>query len=279
MAGVLHPCQTSADHTGYKATAVLYGNFARCGNQQEPVICCLCGFIAEADNWDNFDHEWRALLTKVSSDLDATACLHGTGIFQSWDISDRHALLEDLSEVLIHSALAPIGTFVYLEHFSKLSSTERTILAAEGITTPLDVMFYDFTERLIRIAHHESEKISLILERVPQSKAEPYSALFSRHLGRYLLGPHLVGLPEFKDARNSSYLQAARLLREIIFLSEKHNLSSAITFASSFVAPPALQRMAQSIWEKGRLDTPELRKMAARLKGANAKTSQERDES
>jgi hypothetical protein len=262
-----------------RSIAVLYGNFALCGNRQEPAICCLSGFIAEADDWDSFDCGWRALLAKISSDLDATACLHGTGIFQSWHVSRRQELLRDLSDVLVRSGLAPAGTFVYRDHFSELSLTQRTILLAEGITTPLDVILYDFTEQLIRKAHHESEKISLVLEQGPHPTTQNVSALFNKHLSRYLLGPHLVTAPDLSNVINSSCLRAARLLEEIIFLAEAHKSSSEIISTSASVVPPALQRMAESISERSRFDTAGLEKMAAKLKRTSLKIQRDQERS
>jgi hypothetical protein len=138
---------------GWKVDAVLYGNFAMSGEQEGSPICCLCGFIAEFDDWNSFDHQWRALLAGCNCDFDAVACLHGTGNFQS-----RHALLAGLSELLVNPALVPMGAFVIREHLSGLSSTARAVLAAEGIALPLDVILHDLTGRIVRLAHEESEK-------------------------------------------------------------------------------------------------------------------------
>jgi hypothetical protein len=249
---------------------VLYGNFAVSGDQKESETCCLCGFIAEADDWNSVDHAWRALFANLNSNFDATACLHGTGVFQSWDIARRHTFLADLAEVLARPVLLPMGAFVVRDHFSRLSPADRAILAAEGIASPLDVIFNDLTERVIRRAHQESEKISLLLDQEPQSAIKRYNALFNKHSSRYLLGPHLIGALTFSNARTCSYLQSAKLLGETVLLLEMQNLFPEKA-CTSFTVPLALQRIAAPIREQGRFDTAGLEKMAGRLKSASFK--------
>jgi hypothetical protein len=255
----------------HKVTAMLYGYFALSGDQQESGICCLCGFIAEADDWNSVDHAWRSLFANFSCDFDATACLHGTGICESWDTPRRHTLLADLAEVLARPVLLPMGAFVVRDHFSGLSPADRAILGAEGITSPLDVIFHDLTERVIRRAHQESEKISLLLDQEPQSAAERYNALFNKHLSRYLLGPHLMGALAFSNARTCSYLQVAKLLGETVLLLEMQSLFREKA-CTSFTVPLALQRIAGQIREQGRFDTAGLEKMVGRLKNISLKS-------
>lgn len=244
---------------------MLYGYFALSGAQEESAICCLCGFIAEADDWISVDHAWRALFANLNSDFDATACLHGTGAFQSWDIARRHNLLTDLAEVLGRPILIPMGAFVVRDHFSGLSPVNRAILAAEGIASPLDVIFHELTERVIRRAHQESEKISLLLDQKPQSATERYNALFNKHSNRYLLGPHLIGTLAFGNAQTCTYLQAAKLLGETVLLLEMQNLFPEKA-CTSFTVPVALERIAAPIRQQGRFNTAGLEKMAERLK-------------
>jgi hypothetical protein len=148
-------------------TAVLYGHFAVSGAQEESAICCLCGYIAEADDWDRVDHIWTPLPANSSGSVDATDCLYGTGFFQLGDLLRRHVLLAELSAVLAGSALVPMGALVIRKHFTGLSSSDRALLAAEGIDTPLDLIFYDLIERIIRRVHDESEKISLLFDQKP----------------------------------------------------------------------------------------------------------------
>jgi hypothetical protein len=244
--------------------AVLYGYFALSGDQEESAICCLGGLIAEADEWNEFDHAWKASLSGSATGFDATACLHGTGVFQSWDIRRRRAMVAALSEVLARSALVPVGTFVVREHFSRLSSADRAILAAEGIENPLDLLFYDWTERIICRVHEQSEKISLLL--CHDSQAEQYRKLFNKHLGRYLLGPHLTGDLAFAKLCDYSHLQAAKLLSEAALLIEtqKHSLRQGDT---SFPIPQVLQQITDQVLQQGRFDAAGLHRLTARLKG------------
>jgi hypothetical protein len=249
--------------------AVLYGYFALSGDQEESAICCLGGLIAEADEWIEFDHAWKASLSGSATGFDATACLHGTGAFQSWDIRRRHAMMAGLSEVLARSVLVPLGTFVVREHFSHLSSADRAILSAEGIESPLDLLFYDWTERVICRVHEQSEKISLIL--CHDSQAEQYSKLFNKHLSRYLLGPHLTGDLAFAKLCDYSHLQSAKLLSETALLIEtrKRFLRRPET---PFPVPQFLHQMADQILQQGRFDAAGLHRLTARLKGP-AKTN------
>jgi hypothetical protein len=94
------------------------------------------------------------------------------------------------------------------------------------------------------------------------STAEQYSAFFMKHLSRFLLGPHLLGVPAFGDVRGSSYLQAAKLLGETILAVEAEKLKGANPY--NFFVPPALLRVAESIAEQGRFDAAKLQKMTAR---------------
>jgi hypothetical protein len=254
-----------------KVTAVLYGYFALSGDQEESAICCLGGFIAEADDWNEFDRAWDALLADSSSGFNATECLHGTRAFQSWDIRRRHAMVAGLSEVLARSALVPVGTFVVREHFSRLSSADRAILSAEGIEGPLDLVFYDWTERIICRVHEQSEKISLLL--CQDSQAEQYRELFNKHLGRYLLGPHLTGDLAFAKLSDCNHLQAAKLLSEVALLIEtpKHFPRPADI---SFPIPQLLQQISDRILQQGRFDAAELQKLIARLKSPSRKSIQ-----
>ena len=248
---------------------MLYGYFALSGDQEESEICCLGGFIAEADDWNEFDHAWKALLPDPSIGFDATACFHGTGAFQSWDISRRHAMLAALSQVLARSALVPVGTSVVRKHFSCLSSADRVICSAEGIESPLDLIFYDWTERIICRVHEQSEKISLLL--CYDSQAEQYRKLFNKHLGRYLLGPHLTGDLAFAKLCDYSHLQAAKLLSQTVLLIETREpfLGPA---EPRFAIPQFLQQITDQVLQQGRFNAAGLHKLAERLK-ARAKTN------
>jgi hypothetical protein len=244
---------------------VLYGYFAVCGNHEKSAIFCLCGFIAEADDWNSFNHAWNALLTNSSSNFDAITCLLDKDVFSSSDIFHCQPLLAELSGVLAHSALTPLGAFVVREDFSRLSSTDRAVLAAEGIESPLDVIFYDLVEQTIRRAHEESEKISLLISRESHSAAEQYHKIFAKHLGHYLLGTHLMGAPTFSDAQSCSYLQAATLLGKAVVLIETQQLSWKKEGFPLFI-PPALQKMITAIAEQGRFHAEALHMLAERLK-------------
>lgn len=242
---------------------MLYGYFALTGAHEESAISCLAGFIAEADDWNELDHSWSSLLGDLSSGFDATACFHGTGAFESWDIRRRHALVAGLSEVLARSALVPVGTFVVREHFSHLSSANRAILSAEGIESPLDLIFYDWTERIICRAHEQSEKISLVL--CQDSQAEQYRRLFNKHLGRYLLGLHLTGDLAFARLSQSSHLQAAKLLVEAIRFVEKKN-SFQLETDVSLDLQPCLEQLTKRIQQQARFDEAGLESFLAKLK-------------
>jgi hypothetical protein len=196
--------------------------------------------------------------------------LCGKDIFQSWDIPRRHALLADLSGVLARSALIPMGAFTVCEHFSGLSSTDHAVLMSEGIESPLDLVFYDLTERLIRRVHEESEKISLLLEQEPRSAAEQYNKLFNKHLGRYLLGTHLMGALAFADARGYSQLQAAKLLAETVRLLETQKLFPE-EIRTRLPESPALRQMAESPREQRRFATAELHALIEKLKSIKSK--------
>lgn len=250
---------------------MLYGNFAVSGDQEESAICCFCGFIAETDDWNSFDRAWRALLAESSLGFDGIACLRGTGIFQSWDILRRHDLLADLAGVLIHSALVPVGAFVVREHLRGLSSIDRAILAAEGVESPLDLVFYILTERIIGRVHAESEKISLLLDQEPQSAAQRYNELFNKHLSRYLLGPHLMGALAFADAQDCSPLQAAKLLGEAVLFVETQKLFPE-NAGTSLPIPHSLQQITQQIEQQGRFHATELHKLTERLKRLSLKS-------
>jgi hypothetical protein len=251
---------------------VLYGYLAVSGDQEDSAICSLCGFIAEADAWDSVDHAWRALLADSSGSFDAIACLHGTSFYQSWDVLRRHALLAKLSEILARSTLVPVGTFVIREHFSRLSSPDRAVLTAEGVDSPLDLIFCDLTERMIYRAYEESEKISLVLDREPQSApGRYYNELFNKHLGRYLLGPHLMGALAFTDAQDCNHLQAAKLLGEAVLLVETRK-ASLPKAGISFDLPPDLQQLGELVHQQGRFDAVELEKLVAKLKNVSSQS-------
>jgi hypothetical protein len=247
----------------YKVTAVLYGYFAVSGDQKESEICCLGGFIAEADDWNEFEQAWKASIPDAAIGFDATACFHGTGAFQSWNIRRRHAMLAALSQVLASSALVPLGTFVVRKHFARLSSADRAILSAEGIESLLDLVFYDWTEQIICRVHEQSEKISLFL--CHDSQAEQYRKLFNKHLGRYLLGPHLTGQLAFANLCDYNHLQAAKLLSETALLIEtrKRFLGPA---EPQFPIPQFLQQITDQAIQHGRFDAAKLHNLMERLK-------------
>jgi hypothetical protein len=253
--------------------AMLYGYFAVSGDQEQSAICCLCGYIAEADDWTSFDHAWKKLLVHAGHGFEPAACLYGTDIFQSWDICRRQALLANLSGVIGGSALSPIGAFVVHHHFLGLSSDDRAVLAAEGVQSPLDVLFYDSMEQIINHVHAESEKISLLFDQEPHSAAERYNGLFNKHLNRYLLGPHLMGTLTFGNSQSCSPLQAAKLLSETVLLVEKQKIFPKKESAS---IPEALQQMSESIRKQGRFYAADLRKLTERLRLKPIQSRQER---
>lgn len=245
---------------------MLYANFAVCGDQEESAICCLCGFIAEADDWNNFDHAWNTLLANSRTHIDVINCLLRNDIVHFYDIFQCHDLLAGLSEALTHSALLPIGSFVIREDYSRLSPADRAVLASEGIESPLDVIFHDLVERTIRRVHEESEKVSLLTSSPnPQSTFERYREAFTKHLGRYLLGSHLMGALTIGDPRKCSYLQAAMLLCKAVILVEAQQLSPAEA-DTSLVIPRGLQTAAKIIHEQGRFGAAALHKLAESLK-------------
>lgn len=243
---------------------MLYGYFA-VGGLEDSQGCCLCGFIAEADDWNRCDHAWRAVLAHFGAGFDAAACFAGTGIFQRWDISRRQAFLESLSEVLTGPALVPLGSFVVGGEFSRLSSADRAILSAEGIERPFDLIVYDLTQRIICRVHEESEKISLLFDREPQSATERCPELFNKYLGRYLLWPHLMGALAFADARDCSQLQAAKLLAETVFLCETQGLFTERE-RSFFSIPSGLHKMTERIHKQAAFDGAKMNNLTAKLK-------------
>lgn len=243
---------------------MLYGYFTVSGGREDSAICSLCGFVAEADVWDDVDHAWRKLLADSGGGFDAIGCLHGTGVYQSWDLLQRHALLADLSGALVRSALAPVGAFVIQQDFWMLSPADRVVLATENVDSPLDLMFSNLMERMICLVYEESEKISLVMAQEPES-ADRYNALFNKHVGRYLLGPHLMGALAFLSAEGSMHLQAAKLLAEALLLIEKRTAFPRETDIP-FVLPPGLQQLGEQIHQQGRFDAAKLEGLIARLK-------------
>jgi hypothetical protein len=234
--------------------AVLYGHFAVSGGLDNSAGCCLCGFIAEADDCDRFDYAWRAVLADFSAGIEVAHSFSGTGAFQLWDIPRRRAFLESLSEVLTGCALVPLGAFVVREHFSQLSSADRAILAAEGIDSPLDLTFYDLTERIILLFNQE-----------PQSATERYRELINKYLSRYLLWPHLMGALAFANARDCSHLQAAKLLAETVLFCERQKCVPERD--GTFVPiPPGLQKMTERIQREGVFDAVKVKQLTAKLK-------------
>jgi hypothetical protein len=251
---------------------MLYGYFAVSGDQEQSASCCLCGYIAEADDWTSFDHAWKKLLVDSGEDSEPAACLHGADVFQRGDTVRCQALLADLSGVITCSALSPIGAFVVRDHFSGLSPDDRAVLMAEDIQSPLDVIFYDSMEQIINHVHAESEKISLLLDQESQFAAERYNRLFNKHLNRYLLGPHLMGALSFGNSRSCSPLQAAKLLSETVLLVEAQRLFPDKEGVS---IPEALQQVAAPIRKESRFHAADLRKLAARLRLKPVQSRQE----
>jgi hypothetical protein len=233
------------------------------GDLGDSPICSLCGFVAEADAWDSVDHAWRTLLAESGS-FDAIACLHGTSIYQSWKILRRHALLSELSGTLARSDLVPVGAFVIQQEFWRLSPPDRAVLAAEDVTSPLDLVFSNLTERMICLAHEKSEKISLAVDREPHS-AGRYNAIFNKQLGRYLLGPHLLGALALVDTQGSMHLQVAKLLGEAVLFIEKRKTYSRQA-GNFFDLPLNLQQLGERIHQQGRFDAVKLEKFVAKLK-------------
>ena len=252
---------------------MLYGHFAVCGDEQRSPICCVCGLIAEADDWDRFDRAWRAALPDSGTGFRILDCFHGTGAFQSWDFSHRIGLLERLSEVLTHSGAVPMGAVVVREDFSRLLSAEHAILAGENIESPLDLIFYDLTERIIHRVHEESEKVSLLFDQEPPSAAEHYNKLFHKHLSRFLLGPHLMGALAFADASGCTHLQAAKLLGETVLLTENQRSFAQNVSGSSFPVPGTMLQLSEQIRQQGHFDAAGLHKLSGKLKGHSAKSS------
>jgi hypothetical protein len=245
--------------------AVLYGYFAVSGDQQESTVCSLCGFIAEADDWARFDLAWKVALADVRTGFQVSECFHGTGPFQCWDLPRRHALLANLAEALAGSSAVSMGALVVREHFLHLPPADHAILATQGIKTPLDLLFFDWMEQIIFRVHEQSEKISLLF--CPESSAttERYHAIFSKHLGRYLLGRHLMGHLAFAEDCDSSQLQAAKLLSESVLLAEKQRLLVPEARAASPVIPPLLQ-LTRQLQKKSRFDAAELQKLVRSLR-------------
>lgn len=246
---------------------MLYGYLTVTGNQEGSEVCCLCGFVAEAEAWDSVERAWQALLAGIGGSFDAVACLHGTGPYQSWEVSHRRVILEALSNALTHSALLPVGSFVIQRDFWQLPSDARAALMAEDIDSPLDLVFSRLIERMICLVHEQSEKISLVVDREPES-AKQYNELFNKHLGHYLLGSHLMGVLAFADAQGSMHLQTAKILGEAVLFLEKRRSVSQIEDASIYL-PRSLEQLGRQISEQGRFNAARLNSFITRLKATN----------
>jgi hypothetical protein len=238
---------------------VLYGYFAISGNQEMPA-CCICGFIAEAENCESFDRDWK-LTAKESNLLDTIACLHCTDNFKFSDIFRLRTLLADLAEVLTRSSLVPMGVIAMREDFFQLSYEDRAVLAGEGIEDLLNLVFYVWTDQIICRAHEQSEKVSLLLGLDSLSTVEEYGGLFNKHMGRYLLGPHLTGALAFATVDNYTLLLAAKLLSESVLLISTQNNESACS-----LIPQILRTMIEQIHQSCRFGSAGLHKLIGRLK-------------
>jgi hypothetical protein len=90
--------------------------------------------------------------------------------------------------------------------------------------------------------------------------------LFNKHLGRYLLGPHLTGDLAFAQPCEYNHLQAAQLLSEAALLieTEKHFLRQADT---SFPIPHVLQQIIDQVLQQGRFNAAAMHRLTGILKG------------
>jgi len=120
----------------------------KAGDPSETAVV-VAGAIADVDNWDLLDKEWKTVLRAFNvSELHMVHFSHYKGDFKGWDERKRRSFLGKLCSIADKYILKPIGAMIPLEQFKILSKKKKS----EWLNDPYFVCLQDVVEITTRIA-------------------------------------------------------------------------------------------------------------------------------
>jgi hypothetical protein len=188
------------------------------GTHCDARVVCMCGFLADADEWSKLDEAWQTILDKPSWPSRIRAfhtvdCVHEEKEFASWNYAHRLALFGELVDVIMASPVRAIGAAVIAPDFDSLSESDRALLRADKSNTALEFTVRYLMEQIVKRGYENwpSENIGVVFENCDRGKEAMIRDFYIDYRDGFYQGERLMRNPVFLD-KSESPLQAADVL-------------------------------------------------------------------
>lgn len=226
------------------------------GTHDNSKIICLCGFLADADDWSKLDDDWQNVIHKpewpsIIRAFHTVDCVAGGGEFRGWTYPQRLAIYGDLVNVIISSPLQAIGAAVIVDAFDAISIEDRELFKKDKSATPLEFVFHLLMQQIIRKGAELSpaEEIGVVFENSNRDTEDKFRDLYIDYRDGFYLGERLKRSPAFLEKKESP-LQAADILAYSTYqlALENHFPNDFIPY---FDVIPGFMRMLKGVAHDG----------------------------
>lgn len=244
--------------SGKRRTAMLFSYNDDTGTHAGAKVIALCGFLADADDWEKLDAQWRAVMDKPEwpsriKAFHTVDCVAKAEEFHDWSYPQRFTMFGDLVSAIVASPMRAIGAAVITDHFDALSADDRDLLKAEKMGTPLDFLFHLLMQQIVHRSYEfwPTEEVGVIFENTNRDVEKRFVDLYIDHRDGFYLGERLMRSPAFLG-KNEFRLQAADILAYSTYqlVMENHFPKDSVPY---FDVIPPFERMLQGIVHGGGL--------------------------
>ena len=179
-------------------------------------VYTLCGYVGEASKWEAFADDWDKALREPPRPLEYLKTVQANGLndpesmFYGWTPQERDDKLLSLAQAVNRHALVSIQAAVRPEHYQEIfgSITEMR---------PYQFLFYNVCAELVKLLERRwgiKDKIDIYFDRQTDESEDKLRASFREFIADSPadLRERFGGVPEFKDDRDITPLQAADLM-------------------------------------------------------------------
>lgn len=242
------------------------------GTHEGAKIIALCGFLAEASEWETLDQSWHPILAKPEwpsrvSAFHTVDCANQDGEFKNWSYSYRLALFGDLITAICAAKVRAIGAALIVEHFNALPRADLDLLTAEKMGTPLEFLFHLLMQQIVHRSYEfwPVEEVGVVFENSKRDTEDQFRDLYINYRDGFYRGERLMRSPAFLEKKHSP-LQAADVLAYSTYRLAITNYFPKDADHYFDVIPP-FERMLQGIVYGGGLyDSDALNKLLNRIK-------------
>jgi hypothetical protein len=230
------------------------------GSHAGSPVFSISGFIASAQQWEEFDQAWNAVLDNPSwpsrlTEFHMVECAHGENEFQKnrWTFANRLALYGELTDVIAIHHVYPVSASVITDCFKRLPPDDLALLQREDtrLGTPLDLVAQLVVQQILFSVADTAggETVGIMFDEESKAVKEQFQTLCTEYMISFQHGAVFEAFG-FGDTRQFTPLQAADLLAygTIHLVQEKH--SDLPYRKPDFPVVPAFMRMLNGTAER-----------------------------